>query len=224
MVFFSLPIFLLILTVPTSLRMYLCPRQHQPHQKSQGQGLRLSFTFGFPVSKYFGTSCCRIQNSTSGYICNDPECNLNLDPQVAADPCATNSLSEFSQSVCPPCNFTEKKTTQWATSHIACSAVWFVAMTSSIYQLPTNLSSSTFYLCGYRKTLVGRSWRWHGGVSHTKTEDPCISNGHLNLLSPFAGVCIISVYGTASVLSYGDIRLPLLHIKNVVSVNTNFHK
>lgn len=109
MVFFSLPIFLLILTVPTSHRMYLCPRQHQPHQKSQGQGLRLSFTFGFPVSKYFVTSCCRIQNSTSGYIRNDPECNLNLDPQVAASPCATNSLSEFSQSVCVPCNFTEKK-------------------------------------------------------------------------------------------------------------------
>lgn len=109
MVFFSLPIFLLILTVPTSHRMYLCPRQHQPHQKSQGQGLRLSFTFGFPVSTYFVTSCCRIQNSTSGYIRNDPECNLKLDPQVAANPCATNSLSEFSHSVCPPCNFTEKK-------------------------------------------------------------------------------------------------------------------
>lgn len=55
--------------------------------------------FGFPVRKYFVTSCCRIQSSTSSYVGNEPKRNLNLDPQVAANLFATNSLSEFSQCV-----------------------------------------------------------------------------------------------------------------------------
>ena len=94
-----------------------------------------------------------------------------------------------------------------------------------IIYLPTStsLSSSNFYLCGYRKALVGRSWRCRG-VSHTRTGDHCIINAHLNLPSPFFSLCIVSVYGTASVVSYGDIRLPLLCIKGVMSLNTYFHK
>lgn len=82
----------------------------------------------------------------------------------------------------------------------------------------------TFFFCVYKKVLVGRSWRWHGAVSHTKTGDLCISNAHLNLLSLFFGLCIVSVYGTASVLSYGDVRLLLLCKNDFVSLSTHFHK
>lgn len=87
MLFFSLHFLLLLLLVTTSHRMYLCtcvPGSISPISSLKCKDRRLSFTFGFPVWKYFLISCCRIQISNSGYVGNDPKCNLSLSPQVAA--------------------------------------------------------------------------------------------------------------------------------------------
>lgn len=145
---------------------------------------------------------------------------MNGDPQVAANPFATNSLSEFNQSCVSHVTSQSKKSPM---SNVTHSLLCCLVCSHGIIYLSTstNLSSSTFHLCD-RMALVGRSWRWHDGVvpSHTKMGDPCISNAHLNLLRPFFGLCNFSPWHNICCVSWKH-KTATVYIKDV-SLNTRF--